>query len=235
MISTRSQKENDALVANLAILTTSECADVRQVVHKLKSLWDEERYRLGAGISYYRPAALYYATSKLMNPILKEHLSWMYEKLTSALANFYNVDVCFRDDLALPGFNIYCGPTDFSKLNYNIHIDLQFMELNWQPKGSTDFGTTMSFTLPIATPTGGAGLNIWHATQSDIEEQDLASSELLDASKAEFKRYEIGIATIHDGRHYHQMMVAENWLPADERITLQGHGLIQNGKLVIYG
>jgi hypothetical protein len=223
------------IVKEIKVLTAEESGRVRDEVHSLKYLWDDERHRLGAGISYYRPRALYYATGKQMNPILREHFDWVYNKLIEAFEKHFAVKTIFRDDLALPGFNIYCGPTDFSTIRYNVHIDLQFMELNWEPKGSADFDTTMSFTLPIASPVHGAGLNIWDVTQSDIPEQELEESELLDARNAIYQRYEVGVATIHDGRHYHQMTVAENWLPTDERITLQGHGLMQNGSLVIYG
>lgn len=223
------------LIDGIKVLTPEESLRVSSEVHSLRHLWDDERYRLGAGISYYRPGALYYATSKQMNPILRKHFGWMYDKLQDAIATSYSVEVGFRDDLALPGFNIYCGPNDFSTIRYNIHVDLQFMELNWEPEGSADFSTTMSFTLPIASPVHGAGLNIWEVTQSDISEQELEGTELLSVQKAKYQRYEVGIATVHDGRHYHQMAVAENWLPTDERITLQGHGLMQNGRLVIYG
>ncbi|CAN5676093.1 hypothetical protein BH10CYA1_BH10CYA1_55290 [soil metagenome] len=223
------------IIEVIPVLSAVESAQVRDEIQALKHIWDEERHRLGAGISYYHPRVLYYATSKQMNPILRKHFDWMYEKLLKAFTKHFGVPTTFRDDLAVPGFNIYCGPTDFSTIRYNTHIDLQFLELNWEPKGSVDFATTMSFTLPIASPKNGAGLNIWNITQNDIPEEELDDSELLDVKNALYQRYEVGVATIHDGRHYHQMTVAENWLPTDERITLQGHGLIQNGTLVIYG
>jgi hypothetical protein len=223
------------IIEEIPILTAAESGQVREQVMALQPLWDEERHRLGAGISYYRPRVLYYATSKQMNPILRKHFDWMYDKLIDAFSKHFGMPTQFRDDLALPGFNIYCGPQDFSRIRYNVHIDLQFMELNWEPKGSADFDSTMSFTLPIASPVHGAGLNIWDIKQNDIPEQELDNSELLAAKNALYQRYEVGVATIHDGRHYHQMTVAENWQADDERITLQGHGLVQNGSLVIYG
>lgn len=225
----------DKIIEEVAVLSKPEAKHVRDKVRDLQPLWDEERYRLGAGISYYYPRVLYYATAKQTNPILRKHFSEMYDKLLAAFSSHFQIESVFRDDLALPGFNIYCGPQDFSRIQYNVHIDLQFLELNWEPEGSADFNATMSFTLPIASPANGCGLNIWPVTHGSIAEEELEQSELLKEVAAIYQNYDVGVATIHDGKHYHQMTVAEGWLPSDERITLQGHGLIQDGKLVIYG
>jgi hypothetical protein len=107
------------------------------------------------------------------------------------------------------------------------------LDLNWEPAGSADFSTTMSFTLPIASPSKGSGLNIWDVTQ--LPDQQIGRTDALNQDKAHYQSYGIGVATIHDGKHYHQMCIATEWTPSDERITLQGHGLMQNGSLIIYG
>ncbi len=221
------------LIQEIRVLTREDCERVRLSVHELNPLWDEERYRLGAGISYYKPQVVYYATAKRMNPVLRKHFSWMYDKLLQCFTDKFDCPVSYRDDLALPGFNIYCGPVDFSVLSYNVHIDLQFLDLNWDPKGSADFDSTISFTLPIASPANGSGLNIWNETQMSTEE--IEKSGALDQDKALYHSYDIGVASIHDGKHYHQMSITEKWIPTDERITLQGHGLMQNGVMIIYG
>lgn len=225
----------DTLVREIEILDGEECKRARQTVHELRPLWDEERYRLGAGISYYKPPALYYATSNRMNPILTKHFGWLYDKLLDALATCLDCNVAFREDLALPGFNIYCGPADFATINYNIHVDLQFVDLNWMPPDSVDFDTTLSFTLPIASPTNGSGLNIWRVTQFDLQGEEIDLNEKLLPANATYQSHRLGVATVHDGKHYHQMAVSDHLNAADERITLQGHGLMQNGILVIYG
>lgn len=223
------------LIQEIKVLEPAECERVKNSVHQLKGIWDEDRYRLGAGISYYKPLALYYATSRRTNPILRKHFGWLYDNLLNVFANCFNCNVAYREDLALPGFNIYCGPTDFQTISYNVHVDLQFADLNWEPHGSANFNSTMSFTLPIATPATGSGLNIWNLTQMDIDEVDIDSSDCLSPEFSVHHRYQPGIATIHDGKHYHQMSVTSPWCASDERITLQGHGLMQNDRLVIYG
>lgn len=110
---------------------------------------------------------------------------------------------------------------------------MQYMDLNWDPQGSADFESTMSFTLPIANPKNGSGLNIWNVTK--LTDEQMKHTTALAQDKAAYQKYEVGIATIHDGKHYHQMCIADDWSSKDERITLQGHGLMQNGSLVIYG
>ncbi len=221
------------LISEVDVFSIDECERIRAGVHNLKPLWDEERYRLGAGISYYKPTALYYAASKQMNPVLNKHFAWMYEKLLQKLSTGLDCKVRFREDLALPGFNIYCGPVDFSTVVYNKHLDLQYLDLNWDPPGSADVESTISFTIPIAAPLHGTGLNIWDVTQISAEE--IEDTDALSQDKAIYQSYKLGVAAIHDGKHYHQMSITEKWTPTDERITLQGHGLKQNGALVIYG
>lgn len=223
------------LIQEIKVLALDECESVRKSVRELEPIWDTDRYRLGAGISYYKPPVFYYATSRRTNPILQKHFGWMYDKLLKTFAESFNCSVAYRDDLALPGFNIYCGPIDFETVNYNVHVDLQFMDLNWSPPNSADFQTTMSFTLPIASPACGSGLNIWPITQNDISEDEIDSGEKLREEHAIYQQYTLGFATIHDGKHYHQMSIAKNRQPGDERITLQGHGVKQDGVLIVYG
>ncbi len=224
-----------SLVQEVPVLTESECIKARNIVHSLRPLWDAERFRLGAGISYYKPAVVYYATARQTNPILKQHFSWLYDQLLQSFSQHFGCPVAFRDDLAVPGFNIYCGPNDFSKIQYNVHIDLQYNDLSWNPPGSADFNSTMSFTLPIASPAKGSGLNIWPTKQSDLKNEQFENPDCLSAEQAVYQPYTPGVATIHDGKHYHQMSVSNEWQPADERITLQGHGLKQGGRLIVYG
>lgn len=222
-----------ALIEQVKVLSPEDCNRVRLSVHELSPLWDEERFRLGAGISYYKPPVVYYATAKLMNPILEKHLGWMYDQLLSVFSVKFNCSVAYRKDLALPGFNIYNKPSNFSELSYNVHVDLQYKDLNWDPEGSADFETTMSFTVPIVSPLNGTGLNIWNVTQ--LTDHEMEKTDALAQDKAVYQSYDVGIATIHDGKHYHQMCITKDWTPADERITLQGHGVMQNGSLIIYG
>ncbi|HEY9679218.1 MAG TPA: hypothetical protein V6C76_14510 [Drouetiella sp.] len=224
-----------SLCQQVPVLTAEEATKALASIRSLQPLWDEDRYRLGAGISYYKPRALYYATSKQMNPIMRKHFDWLYDRLLQALSKHYDMPVTFRDDLAVPGFNIYIGQKEFSTLQYNTHVDLQFLELNWEPRGSANFESTMSFTLPIAVPENGTGLNIWNVQHGEISQDQLEESNQLDASRAEYQQYEVGIATIHNGKHYHQMSISSDAKPSDARITMQGHGLVQSGSLVIYG
>lgn len=95
------------LITEINVLDAAECERVRNSVRDLEPLWDTERFRLGAGISYYKPPVVYYATSKRTNPVLQKHFGWMYERLLKIFSDSFDCKVDYRDDLALPGFNIY--------------------------------------------------------------------------------------------------------------------------------
>ncbi|HEY9714657.1 MAG TPA: hypothetical protein V6C72_14415, partial [Chroococcales cyanobacterium] len=169
-----------SIVRTVPALSIEQCERARLTVHELEPLWDEERHRLGPGISYYKPQHFYYASARQFNPIMLKHFGWLYDELIAVLARELGAPVKFRDDLALPGFNIYLGAIEFSRISYNVHVDLQYNDLSWEPAGSADFNKLLSFTLPVALPEEGGGLNVWACRRDDMhgEPNPLARKEL---------------------------------------------------------
>lgn len=66
------------------------------------------------------------------------------------------------DGQALPGFHIFRAHQQFLNPVASMHIDLQHKTLQWQEELQVDPETnTLSFTLALALPKSGAGLNTW--------------------------------------------------------------------------
>ena len=154
----------------IPVLSSAECERVRQTVHALRSSWivrgsaDHPFYTVGAA-SYIdavsrTPPPRYSEILVETNPVLREHFHWLYARLMNKLSVHLQAVVRTADELALPGFHVWQGlsvPTS----SLSIHFDLQYMSIPWPDVSRSDRSLPLSFTLPIALPRGGGGLNTW--------------------------------------------------------------------------
>jgi hypothetical protein len=134
---------------------------------------------------------------------------------------------------AVPGFHVFVlSGEDRSNDNpaQRAHFDLQ-----WQlayPGVRPE--ATLSFTLAIATPIGGAGIALW-PLRRDRPGQFVGAawSRALELAP-EIVPYAPGRLVLHDGLMLHAIGAAETARPTGRRITLQGHGVRLNGRWRLY-
>ena len=111
-----------------------------------------------------------------------------------------------------------------------IHCDTAHCVVDWGSREGMDLEHPISITVSIVLPRAGAGLNYWdfglERTQG-MPQEDMR--QLLLDSEKRYHPYRLGGMTIHSGLRYHQMAAMHDMLPDDERITLQGHGVLANG------
>jgi hypothetical protein len=221
------------------VLTEDECARVRSVVHEMKKHW--ARDRLGFAAYKLKPFVdrrigaigrlLYYLSAKRLNPMLRTKLGWMYDRIEERLAVALGAPTCYPSDLALPGFHVFVQPIR----DKAIHFDGQHRHLNWGRAGAVDLEHPLSFTLAIALPRSGAGLNLWDITQPEC--RGLSSDQrkqLMRSRHKVFIPYRLGKMVCHSGYGMHQIADSMDFVPGDERITLQGHGIMRNGVWQLY-
>jgi hypothetical protein len=225
---------------NVELLSPQECLEVRSLVHQLKKSWLKRApslpfYTLGTA-SYFHtvsenPTGKYDAVIDRYNPLLWEHFSWLYERLADALTQKLAAPVHYpKERLALPGFHIFLAHKVFEQPMAAIHRDLQYKQHKWEPEAAADFSNPISFTLAIALPKSGAGMNIWNLHHDEVDKLPQAEIDrLLPTRKQYFHAYELGKFALHSGLFLHQIAPIKNLQPGDERITLQGHGLFFNG------
>lgn len=221
------------MLTNAACLAEEECLEISSRVYELKKIWHTRAnfYTLGAA-SYLDAASQdngnlsYYGKAKLFNPILREQFAWLYDRLSHTLAKELGQPVCYRSTLALPGFHIFPVPKNSYRGGGGMHLDLQYKSLNWEPSAEIDFDNPISFTLPIALPEFGGGLNISDLRPSDLNGLSFEErTQVLDKSKKHYP-YKLGYMTIHRGLFYHGIAAKQNNSGETDRITLQGHGLL---------
>lgn len=101
---------------------------------------------------------------------------------------------------ALPGFHLF----DYSPgAEASIHVDTPHERVT--EFKDTDIQDTFSFTVAVQQPSEGAKLRIW--------DPELSTHQ-----------YKLGELFVHSGKQLHQ--IVNNLQPGEQRITLQGHGII---------
>jgi hypothetical protein len=125
---------------------------------------------------------------------------------------------------ALPGFHIFVfDGSDRSGDDPapRAHFDLQWMHAI---PGRTP-SETLSFTLLIEEPSGGASLAVWGARCEDVVKLGVTSIEYASIRPPETVTYARGGIVIHDGLILHAIGSPSVSSPKGYRITLQGHGV----------
>jgi hypothetical protein len=229
-------------INNLNVLSELECEKACSTVHSLKESWIHRHafapfYTLGS--ASYLDARVenhnYYSLAKVNNLILKKNLDWFYQKVIKALKLHLQAPINLTKTFALPGFHIYLGFKFFELPFSSIHCDLQQNLVDWKKPEQTDFSNPISFTMPIALPEKGGGLNLWDITYKDtLQADEQGLKELAKSKKKKFYPYQLGQMIVHSGLTVHQAAIGKDLRPGEDRITLQGHALFSQGRWQLY-
>jgi hypothetical protein len=224
-------------------LTPEECSRTREIIFGLKDKWVNRAsgfmpfYTLGAA-SYLDSspddAAPYYQATKRYNPILASNFPLLYDRLSERLTEITGIPTKYADNMALPGFHIFLYSKTFEYPIAHTHFDLQFQTLKWEYE-KVDLDHPISFTCPIVMPKTGSGLNWWEITREDTKDLSEEGVDDLKRSKETlYFPYKLGNIILHEGLVLHQIAPSKDLEENDERITLQGHGLVCDGVLRLY-
>lgn len=248
----------------LNILSREECNFVASTVEQMSHLYlqripNKPFYTLGAA-SYLDAAenlSEYYRISEKINPILQENFDWLYKRLVNILETYLAAPVTYNSKFALPGFHIFMSDPLFEEDVATLHLDTQYLLLDWDNIKSIDYRHPISFTLPISLPKYGAGILVWDTEYDEISNLPFAMNDrfkeekkyITHISKPEitqqmkkcisgcqkfFYSHELGKITLQNNHMFHKIAPAHNLQPDDKRITLQGHGLFCNGTWHLY-
>lgn len=210
------------------LLTVRDCARWAEKVISLKRSWikrDDTLPFFTLGMAAYldaidTEAALQNRTAyhtealrKLNNRLIQEHFSELLETSRAGIERWLSKPTVFAPTLtALPGFHIHLPHATFTSEIASVHNDLQFEQVF--PNATPQEGEVLTFTLALSLPEG-SGLNIWG--DGDVS----------------YHPYHLGHMYLHSGLHRHQAVLFHQ-MADTPRICLQGHGLILDGKMVLY-
>jgi hypothetical protein len=212
------------------ILTEDECASVRDAVLRLEEHWTQRSrghfFTLCAASYLDAPGRrdAYLAAAKAANPLLHESFEGLLERVRRFFEELLGEPVYFDHQYALPGFHVFVlHGADRSQDSPapRAHFDLQWTHVfpGHVPSG------TLSFTLPIEEPTGGASMALWHARYQDAVHMGFSAGQYASRHPWQTLAYTRGRVVVHDGLVLHAIGAAGVAAPAGLRVTMQGHGL----------
>ena len=218
------------------LIGATECAEIAREVRDLSAHWTLRSaggfYSLGAA-SYMdagKDFAVYQQAAQATNQILLEHFGGLYDRVVAFLHQFLDEEVSLDLERAVPGFHVFLlRGEDRSKDNpaRRAHFDLQ-----WRlAYPGVNPEATLSFTLAIAMPTGGAGLAIWPLRWDELNRD--AHSRVLE-QPPQVAPYALGQMVLHDGLMLHAIGAARATRATGLRITLQGHAIRWGGRWRLY-
>lgn len=232
---------NSYSLNQIVLFDAQSCQKFVDSIHSLRINWtprggaDIPFFTLGAA-SYLdgRDYKQYLKLAQQMNPILLACFRDLYLLLAKAIEKETNETVKFEERIALPGFHIFQYHPFFETQSGAVHFDLQYKEIPWEYK-TIDYDHPFSFTLPLSLPEAGGGLNFWDLEYDLLKNKSHQEIEQIrHQTTKQFLPYKVGHLVIQKGLFLHQIAPSNTLKHHDERITLQGHGLICDGVLRLY-
>lgn len=226
----------------ISLLDAARCRQVRDALYARRDACiqrapDLPFFTFGAAsyLDAQQDLAAYHALARRTAPLLAAEFGWLHELLAQTLSSHLGQPADCAHGFALPGFHVFLAHPAFEQPIGSVHWDAQHLLLDWPPPPRTDFGRPVSFTLAIALPKAGAGLNYWEFEWGeDVAIPPDAVRELVGRMPMHFLEYRVGELVIHSGRLVHQIAPGKDLQPDDERITLQGHALFSDGRWKLY-
>jgi hypothetical protein len=156
------------------------------------------------------------------NAIILRSFGGLYGTIRETLVRLLGVPCAYTDHLAVPGFHIFTADRLRQMKNLPGHFDRQFWLI--PELRQSDETAAVSFTLPIALPASGGGLDYWDSeTESGMR-----------SSGPRNIPYRLGVMVVHRGPVLHRIAETPLVEATDERVTLQGHGALHDGAYTLY-
>lgn len=195
-------------------------------------------FTLGAAsyLDARRGQSLYLDAASRDNPVLIAEFGELQRRLREVLSEALGCEVEWIDSFALPGFHVFGACPEFSAPFADIHVDRQHRLLHFGALAPVDESNTLSITLPLLLPTGGAGLRLWNIDGRALENTDAATRSRMTMTSAPptVEHYTPGQALLHDGFQLHQIAPMKGAQPGEWRITLQAHAALLQGRWRLY-
>ena len=188
----------------------------------------------------------YLEMAEKTNPVLLKLFQDIYTRLCKFFEEELHIQCSLHSKAALPGFHIYDNINEFKKQSSHIpHFDGQYEDLmpllgpnrQLNEVNRSQLSKTLSYTLPISLPSETCGLRVWNFNYLDTLNRD--KQEVKRKLMEEIPRticYKVGEIVYHSGNNLHQIKswTYEEGEASTKRITLQGHGFVNNDQLYLY-
>lgn len=219
------------------LLSESECHAIRNIVLDLERYWVRRvNGFFTLGLASYLDAPQAFADMvqvRRSNGLLIESFNQLLEQVRAFFEQLLGGSTYLASALGLPGFHIFRFQGE-DRSNDNValraHFDLQWMKAL---PGMTPM-STLSFTLPIELPVGGASMAIWPTRYEIFSQSCLSMAEFTTKYPYQTITYVPGRIVVHDGLILHAIGRSFVPRPSGWRITLQGHGIRTSQGWMLY-
>lgn len=232
------------------VLSRDEAADILARIVERRHAWTllatrdaNQMFALGTPSHLGMPCADYSARVAVTNPILTTGFGELFDRIIDVIALPLSAlrrgPVAYDERLSRPGFRIAEIHASGTSWFGRPHWDWNFVGLPWEPAlpAKLALTDTLSFTLPIALPSAGAGFVAWDdVTSAEVSRH--AATHRVDMTSAcealvrdrEPERYDyaVGELFMHTGQVVHAP-AASNAVAGERRCTLQGQAVFHHG------
>lgn len=215
---------DDGCIRRILLLEIEDC---RAELHKLDALrprWTERGksfFTLGAAayldLCGGGSPARYRDRGIASNSLIRAEFGPLLGQVASALQQAMGAPCVFHKDFALPGFHIFLTRSLDTALRDHLHLDLQHNHFE-----CFDYDTpSFTFTLPLELPAAGGGIELC------LADPTIKRGRLVEHN------YVLGELFVHSGRALHRRL-HRSATPDCRRVTLQGHGVRDREKWILY-
>lgn len=233
-------------VIDVPVADGDECAGWAARVEALRAHWrprnGEGFYTLGCATyldvcNSDTPDLDYYDRLRDSNALLDAEFGDLLERVRDALERTLGRPARFVLGLARPGFHVFERDGIAVHAGANAHFDLQHQRLRFPRPIRED--EAVSFTLAIKLPVAGGGLDTWNVVPRDLERLARLGRPIdlqgMTRTKPMIRHdYTVGAMAIQIAPILHRIGPSPRREPGDQRITLQGHGVLDDEGWVLY-
>jgi hypothetical protein len=185
---------------------------------------DENLGTIGEPLYRNRDRQDYYADrARATNEMLYEAYPALYDRIIDLFQERYQVPVAFVDELAIPGFHLMSYDCPGWHDGGGWHFDQLAWQIPYFAKRAAEVSGVLNFTLPLAIPSGGTGMDL------------VDDSGGSDGNRVEVNvPYRPGVMLFNECEILHRIGPSTSRKPGEVRLTMQAHGVLFRGRLLLF-
>ncbi len=235
--------EHGPVVVRIPLLSEAQCNENWQAAKALRKYWTHRHeflpsHSVGAAAYLDVPADgvhSYMMRAIRMNKFLRRDFGPLSEQVRAAMQDHLHAPAIITPRFAVPGFHVFEAHPRLDELKPRIHFDLQGLRLDFKTEDAEDPAKRLSFTIAVALPTGGAGLNTWEFQHNEYLKMTPTEVDThFETLEPTYHPYALGELVIHTGSKLHAIAADLEMGPEDARVTYQGHGQFTEGQWHLY-
>jgi hypothetical protein len=182
---------------------------------------------IGAPLYRNRDHPDFYAErARATNRMLYNAYADLYERVAAVFEARYAVPVAFVDELAIPGFHVMWYDEPGRHEGGGWHVDQLAWQIPYFADRAAEVSGIVNFTLPLLVPSGGTGMDLLDES-GDWLSKGTEPAEI-------HVRYRPGVMLFNECEVQHRIGPSTTRRPREVRLTLQGHGVLFRGKLLLF-